>query len=142
MGGTNCKELSHAVVDVYIIAAKSQNMQEHHMIPLTEDALRAAGVGSFGCKGKGEEPLKDPKHKDPAVRKLENGEETSSSQPLVTIGTGLPALPKKLLTRVRANEYIDFSELPPAKGKGRPMPQFLEYRGPGGRAVADQKGYS
>ena len=38
----------------------------------------------------------------------------------------MPALPKKLIVRMLANEYIDFSELPPAKGKGRPMPQSLE----------------
>ena len=47
-------------------------------------------------------------------------------QPLVSIGTGLPALQKKLVDRIRANEYIDFAELPPAKGKGRPVPQSLE----------------
>ena len=30
------------------------------------------------------------------------------------------------MVRVLANEYINFSKLPPAKGKGRPMPQSLE----------------
>ena len=47
-------------------------------------------------------------------------------QPLVGISTGLPALQKKLVDRIRANKYIDFAELPPAKGKGRPLPQSLE----------------
>jgi hypothetical protein len=49
-----------------------------------------------------------------------------SCQPLVSIGTGLPALPKKIVEKIRASEYVDFSELPPAKGKGRPLPQSLE----------------
>ena len=102
--------------------------------PPTEDSLRDAGVLSFGSEDKGKDKGKDP-HKDPAAQidalmsKLESSEGNSSPQPpapLVTIGTGLPALPKKLIARVLANEYIDFSELPPAKGKGRPMPHSLE----------------
>ena len=102
--------------------------------PPPEDSLRDAGVLSFGSEDKGKDKGKDP-HKDPAAQidalmsKIESSEGNSSSQPpapLVTIGTGLPALPKKLVARVLANEYIDFSELPPAKGKGRPMPQSLE----------------
>ena len=40
--------------------------------------------------------------------------------------TGLPALPTKLIARVLANKYVDFTELPPAKGNGRPTPQSLE----------------
>jgi len=38
-----------------------------------------------------------------------------SSQATVTTGTGLAALPKKLVSKILANEYIDFTELPPAK---------------------------
>ena len=45
---------------------------------------------------------------------------------LVSLGTGLQALPKKLVEKIRANEYIDFSELPPAKGKSRPLASNLE----------------
>jgi len=48
------------------------------------------------------------------------------SNPLVPTGPGLPALPKKLVDRIQANEYIDFSELPPAKGKVRALNQSLE----------------
>ena len=40
-----------------------------------------------------------------------------------SMGTGLP---KKLVERIKAKEYIDFAELPPAKGKSRPVPQSLE----------------
>ena len=50
----------------------------------------------------------------------------STPQPLVSIGTGLSDIPKKLMMKMLASEYIDFAELPPVKGKGRPMPQSLE----------------
>ena len=49
-----------------------------------------------------------------------------TSQPLVSLGSGWPAVPKKLVTKILANEYVHFAELPPAKGKGCPMPQSLE----------------
>lgn len=51
------------------------------------------------------------------------GKETS---PLVHLGPGLPAMPKKLVDRIEANEYVDFNDLPPAKGKGRLLSQPLE----------------
>ena len=47
-------------------------------------------------------------------------------QPLVSIGVSIPALQKELVDKIRANEYVDFAELPPAKGKGRPVPQSVE----------------
>ena len=98
--------------------------------PPPEDSLQDAGILSFGSKDKGKDPHKDPAAQiDALMNKIESSEGNSRSQPpapLVTIGIGLPALPKKLIARVLANEYIDFSELPPAKGKGRPMPQYLE----------------
>jgi len=45
---------------------------------------------------------------------------------MVTTGKGLAALPKKLVSKILANEYIDFTELHPAKGKARNVPQSLE----------------
>ena len=53
-------------------------------------------------------------------------EDEAKSGPLVPIGAGLPALPNKLVAKIRANEFIDFAELPPAKGKMRSFPQGLE----------------
>ena len=44
----------------------------------------------------------------------------------MSLGSGLPIVPKKLVTKILANEYVNFVELPPAKGKGRTMPQSLE----------------
>ncbi len=38
----------------------------------------------------------------------------------------LDPLPKRTLERMRAGEYIDFAELPPAKGKGRLVSNALE----------------
>lgn len=35
------------------------------------------------------------------------------ANPLVPIGLGLSALPKKLVARILVNEYINFPELPP-----------------------------
>jgi len=49
-----------------------------------------------------------------------------SSQAMVTTGTGLAALPKKLVSKILVNEYIDFTVLPPAKGKAHNVPQSLE----------------
>ena len=45
---------------------------------------------------------------------------------LVPVGPGFQALPKKLVEKITANECIDFAELPPAKGKSRPLPQSTE----------------
>ena len=58
----------------------------------------------------------------------------SLQQSLVPLGPGLPALPKKLVDRIRGQEYIDFAELPPAKGKNRP-PEKIDHlhRQPRGR---------
>ena len=95
--------------------------------PSAEDLLDA-GVQSFDSEdGK---CIEDPGGQiDSLLSKLDNDEGGSSSHPrmpLVTVGMGLPALSKKLVARVLTNEYIDFAELPPAKGKGRHMPQSLE----------------
>ena len=44
----------------------------------------------------------------------------------VMLGTGLPPLPKKLVDKILAGEYVDFAELPPARGKAQAVPQALE----------------
>lgn len=51
---------------------------------------------------------------------------TQAAQPLSTVGPGLPSLPKRLMEKIRANEYVEFSELPPAKGKSRTLSQAME----------------
>ena len=47
----------------------------------------------------------------------------SLQQSLVPLGPGLPALPRKLVDRIRGQEYINFAELPPAKGNNQPPPR-------------------
>ncbi len=51
---------------------------------------------------------------------------TDTNPSLVQMGCGLPALPRKLLEKIEADEYVDFGELPPAKGKGRSMTQAFD----------------
>ena len=43
---------------------------------------------------------------------LEEGRDpqVSASQPLAAVGPGFPAVSKKLVARIRANEYVDFAE--------------------------------
>lgn len=47
---------------------------------------------------------------------------------LSSIGEGLPALPTRLVEKIKLGEYVDFSDLPPAKGKGRPSSQDWDTR--------------
>ena len=47
-------------------------------------------------------------------------------QSLVPVGPGFPALPRKLIERICSNEYVDFMELPPAKGRSRSLAQAAE----------------
>ena len=68
-------------------------------------------AGMLSCFEKGKEEL------EPS---------TVQPQAMVSTGMGLAALPRKLVRKIKANEYIDFTELPPAKGKARPIPQSLE----------------
>lgn len=45
---------------------------------------------------------------------------------MVSVGMGLPSLPKKMVDRIQENEYIDLAELPPARGKSHPTPQAMD----------------
>ena len=68
-----------------------------------------------------------------AVQGPEGGEQITTGDKaaekpgaVVPLGQGLPALPKKTVDRIRSYEYVDFTELPPAKGKMRAIPQSVE----------------
>lgn len=52
--------------------------------------------------------------------------EKETTPPIVCLGTGLAPVTRKMIDRIRAGEYVDFAELPPARGKARPPPQALE----------------
>ena len=49
----------------------------------------------------------------------------AKSQSLVAPRTGLAALPRKLVEKIQANEYIDFNDLSPAKGRSKVLSQML-----------------
>ncbi len=51
---------------------------------------------------------------------VDNG--TKARYQMVRVGTGLPPIPKRLVDEIQADEYVDFTELPPAKGKSRVAP--------------------
>ena len=67
-----------------------------------------------------------PPQESPAVELSIGSEALPKANPLVPTGPGLPALLKKLVARIWANEYVDFSEFPPAKGKVRALSHSLE----------------
>ena len=56
----------------------------------------------------------------------ENAHTPATGRLISCIGACLPPLPQKMIERIRAKQYIDFAELPPAKGKGRPVTQLWE----------------
>ena len=52
-----------------------------------------------------------------------------SAQPAraqISIGPGLTSLPARLVEDIQANKYIDFADLPPAKGRSRQPTPMLE----------------
>ena len=49
-----------------------------------------------------------------------------SKSTIVILGGGLPALTEKLVDKIEAGEYIDFTELPPARGKSRSVLPAVE----------------
>ncbi len=51
---------------------------------------------------------------------------TDTLLPLVQLGASLPGLPKKLVEKIEVEEFINFGELSPAKGKGRPLSQAFK----------------
>ena len=68
-------------------------------------------AGMLSCFDKGKEELEP---------------NTVHPQAMVSTGMGLAALPRKLVEKIKANEYVQFTESPPAKGKSCPIPQSLE----------------
>ena len=51
---------------------------------------------------------------------------TSGIPKLIPTGPGLASLYKKLVDRIASGQYVDFSELPPAKGRTRSLPNAEE----------------
>lgn len=59
--------------------------------------------------------------------KLIEAEVASSSAPTVVVAPGIPALPKKVAQKILSGEYVDFTELPLAKGRAKPT--SLDWKG-------------
>ena len=98
-------------------------------LPAAKD-LERGGVSVHG-KGKGKAgDVTGGKGADPTMEALEKLgkaiERDETVTTLVPAGAGLAALPKRLVEKMLAGEYVDFAELPPAKGKARAVPQALE----------------
>ena len=92
-------------------------------------AAELEGVGAATFAARDDTPLQGSMAGQIAERSGTTTELKSSTAPgpqLVTSGVGLPALPKKLVAKILPNEYIDFAELPPARGKNKPMSHALE----------------
>lgn len=51
------------------------------------------------------------------------------SRVVVSFGRGLPSLSKKLVDQIKANQYVDFADLPPARGKVRTSQQPTSMEG-------------
>ena len=49
-----------------------------------------------------------------------------STSSLVSLGEGLPLIPRKMVEKIQAGDYVDFSDMPPAKGKARSLPPHWE----------------
>ena len=75
----------------------------------TPAALKASGLQVSGAAA------------DSLVRAMEGNTEHADQPFLVQLGPGLPALPRKMVAKIEAGEYVDFNELPPAKCKNRPL---------------------
>ena len=48
------------------------------------------------------------------------GKAVSSTPTIIVVAPGIPALPKKLAQKILNGEFVDFAELPPAKGRAKP----------------------
>lgn len=84
------------------------------------------GVKAFG-KGKGSLTAKNALEQTlQALGKAGEDQSLDTATPLTPVGAGLSALPKKMIQKIEGKEYVDFNELPPAKGKGRSINQTLE----------------
>ena len=97
-------------------------------LPKEKDLL-GAGVLTFETAGGQAQEQSAQEQISKLLSTLEGGEangDAAPHTPLLSMGAGLSAIPKKLVAKILSNEYVDFTEFPPAKGKGRPMPHSFE----------------
>lgn len=105
------------VVYVYCVNfAKAGRRQEE----LAALGLRTFTAGDEGSTSEATEPENSTEHS------IATSAVAVAAPSLVTVGPGLPALPKKRVEKIASGVYVDFTELPPAKGKRRATPQVTE----------------
>ena len=133
---------SHPQCPVIILLSWSYHCSSPGSISLT---ITAAGSGQPVQKStqsvrEGVTPPADPpagpSQTDIVALSLDNALSSSGDNAAVShiqnspipMGEGLSALPRNLLQKIWASDYIDFTELPPAKGSPRSMPHLMEGR--------------
>lgn len=99
-------------------------------LPDTE-SLQQAGIQEFSEDVASKRP---PTMLNPTVQKLaktiqaletQQSNHSNTASNMVTLGRGLQSLPKKMVDQIRSNQYVDFTELPPAKGLAKTIPQTV-----------------
>ena len=81
-------------------------------------AARLKAVGTMSAAYKNESAESETSRDED---KLANAEVSSAATPTVVVTPGIPALPKKLAQKILNRENVDFTELPPVKGRAKPM---------------------
>ena len=100
------------LVDTQVQRFSAQGtQQEHPFQPLNTDTPAANESGS-----------------DRSQSLVDHYVQLTGTPSTISIGEGLPALSHRLIEKIKAGEYVDFSELPPAKGKGRASSQDWDSR--------------
>jgi len=94
-------------------------------LPDTE-SLQQAGIQEFSEDVASKRPptMLNPKliSKMQALETQQSNHSNTASN-MVTLGRGLQLLPKKMVDQIRSNQYVDFTEPPPAKGFAKTIPQ-------------------
>ena len=96
--------------------------------------LAASGIGEMAGDGKDSGDIESESSDRAAIMGNPGGQSaadtrsahTLAAMPMICVVPGLPPLPKKTVKRIRTAQYIEFTELPPAKGKGRSLAQPTE----------------
>ena len=90
-------------------------------VSATTGAVMQAGVSlthSSSTATSGSTPITTPALYNEGLASSQSTAPVTDTLPsLVSIGRSLPLLPRKLIQQIKAGEFIDFAELPPAKGR-------------------------
>ena len=86
--------------------------------------LAASGIGETAGDGKDSGDIESESSDRAAIMRNLGGQSvadtrsahTLAAMPMICVGPGLPPLPKRTVERIRTAQYIEFTELPPAKG--------------------------